>query len=79
MYVCVCNAVTERQIHHAAAQGARTLRDLRQSLGVTAECGRCARCAHDCLRSAVTPAPRADMSDLFAGISPAFTVSLEAT
>ena len=35
MYVCVCNAVTERQIHHAAAQGARTLRDLRQSLGVT--------------------------------------------
>ncbi|MFB1029171.1 MAG: (2Fe-2S)-binding protein, partial [Thauera sp.] len=44
MYVCVCNAVTERQIHHAAAQGARTLRDLRQSLGVTAECGRCARC-----------------------------------
>ena len=79
MYVCVCNAVTERQIHHAAAQGARTLRDLRQSLGVTAECGRCARCAHDCRRSAVIPAPRTGMTGLLAGISPAFTVSLEAT
>jgi bacterioferritin-associated ferredoxin len=79
MYVCVCNAVTERQIHHAAKQGARTLRDLRQSLGVTAECGRCARCAHDCLRSAVTPAPHAGMAGLLAGIAPAFPVSLEAT
>ncbi len=77
MYVCVCNAVTEREIHHAAAQGARTLRDLRQSLGVTAECGRCARCAHDCLRSAVTP--HAGMAGLLAGIAPAFPVSLEAT
>lgn len=79
MYVCVCNAVTERQIHHAAKQGARNLRDLRQSLGVTAECGRCARCAHDCLRSAVTPAPHAGMAGLLASITPAFPVSLEAT
>ena len=77
MYVCVCNAVTERQIHHAAKQGARNLRDLRQSLGVTAECGRCARCAHDCLRSAVPP--HAGMAGLLAGIAPAFPVSLEAT
>lgn len=79
MYVCVCNAVTERQIHHAAAQGARTLRDLRQSLGVTAECGRCARCAHECLRSALPAAPRPDVTALLAGVAPAFTASLEAT
>ena len=79
MYVCVCNAVTERHIVAAVREGSTTLRHLRRDLGVTAECGRCARCAHDCLRSAVPPAPRAGMSDLFAGISPAFTVSLEAT
>lgn len=79
MYVCVCNAVTERQIHHAAGQGARTLRDLRHSLGVTAECGRCARCAHECLRSAVPATPRPGVTALFAGIAPAFTASLEAT
>ncbi len=52
MYVCVCKAVTDRQIHEAAAGGARTLRDLRRELGVTADCGRCASCAHACLKAA---------------------------
>lgn len=53
MYVCVCNAVTERQIGQAVREGAATLRDLRRELGVAAECGRCAACARDCLRSAL--------------------------
>lgn len=52
MYVCVCQAVTERQIHQAAQQGAKTLKDLRRELGVSAECGRCATCAKQCLRDA---------------------------
>ncbi len=52
MYVCVCQGVTERQIHQAARDGARTLKDLRHDLGVTSECGRCASCARDCLRDA---------------------------
>ena len=50
MYVCVCQAVTERQIHQAVNEGARTLQDLRRELGVAAECGRCATCARQCLR-----------------------------
>ena len=53
MYVCVCLAVTERQIVAAVEAGARNLRHLRQELGITTECSRCARCAHDCLRSAL--------------------------
>ncbi|MBR0566709.1 (2Fe-2S)-binding protein [Azoarcus sp. L1K30] len=53
MYVCVCNAVTEKHIEHAVRSGATTLRMLRHELGVTAECGRCATCARDCLRSAL--------------------------
>lgn len=52
MYVCVCQAVTERQIHQAAQEGAKTLKDLRHQLGVTTECGRCANCARQCLRNA---------------------------
>lgn len=79
MYVCVCNAVTERQIHQAAAQGARQLRDLRHSLGVTAECGRCARCAHDCLQAALGTGSRPGIGGLFAGMAPAFPPSLEAS
>lgn len=53
MYVCVCNAVTERHIDEAVRNGLSTLRHLREELGVTAECGRCAVCARDCLRAAL--------------------------
>jgi bacterioferritin-associated ferredoxin len=52
MYVCVCQAVTDRQIREAADRGARTLKDLRRDLGVTLDCGRCASCARDCLHEA---------------------------
>ena len=53
MYICVCRAVTERDIESAVACGARRLRDLRVELGVTEECGRCAKCAHQCLQEAL--------------------------
>ncbi len=52
MYVCVCKAVTDRQIFQAAQDGARNLRDLRRELGVTEDCGRCASCARECLKEA---------------------------
>ncbi len=52
MYICVCQAVTERQITVAVNQGARTLKDLRRELGVASECGRCASCANQCLKKA---------------------------
>jgi bacterioferritin-associated ferredoxin len=50
MYVCVCRAVTERQVEQAIQAGAQNLRDLRRELGVTSECGRCASCARQCLQ-----------------------------
>ena len=53
MYVCVCNAVTENHIELAVNDGARRMRDLRQTLGVTAECNRCAGCAKQCLSRAL--------------------------
>ena len=45
VYVCLCNAVTDREIRGAVALGARTLADLESSLGVATCCGRCADCA----------------------------------
>ncbi|MFC5769997.1 (2Fe-2S)-binding protein [Thauera sinica] len=60
MYVCVCNAVTERHIFEAARSGMTRLRQLRETLGVTADCGRCAKCAHQCLRDALTRPADAD-------------------
>jgi bacterioferritin-associated ferredoxin len=52
MYVCICQAVTDREIHQAARNGAKTLKDLRRDLGVGVDCGRCASCARQCLKSA---------------------------
>lgn len=53
MYVCVCRAVTERQIEAAVKGGARHLRDLRSELGIIEDCGRCARCAKQCMDNAI--------------------------
>ena len=52
MYVCVCQAVTDSEIHQAARNGAKTLKDLRRDLRVSVECGRCASCARQCLKAA---------------------------
>jgi bacterioferritin-associated ferredoxin len=49
MYVCLCNAVTEREVRHAVALGASSLADLKESLGVAMCCGKCADCARGVL------------------------------
>ena len=50
MYVCICHGITERQIHRAVEQGARTLGDVQMSLPVGACCGRCQDCAREVIR-----------------------------
>ena len=41
MYVCICNAVTDRQIREAAASGASTFADVRHRTGCADCCGSC--------------------------------------
>jgi bacterioferritin-associated ferredoxin len=53
MYVCVCNAITDREIRGAAELGARTLEDLSATLGVATCCRKCTDCARTCLADAV--------------------------
>jgi bacterioferritin-associated ferredoxin len=45
MYVCICNAITEREVLECARHGARSLDDLVTRLGLGAGCGRCRDCA----------------------------------
>ncbi|ANQ83761.1 (2Fe-2S)-binding protein [Azoarcus olearius] len=80
MYVCVCNAVTERHINEAVREGVSTLRHLRKELGVTAECGRCAVCARDCLRSALAEkTQRPAAAPVHIGVAPSFSLAAEAS
>ncbi|HPE02759.1 MAG TPA: (2Fe-2S)-binding protein [Burkholderiaceae bacterium] len=62
MYVCICNAVSDREIRAEVAAGARSLADITVALGVAAGCGCCretaqrvvdeALCGGDCARCA---------------------------
>jgi bacterioferritin-associated ferredoxin len=50
MYICICNAVTQRQVEECARAGASSLDELSFKLGVGTGCGRCRECATDLLR-----------------------------
>lgn len=54
MYVCICKAVTDREIRKAAAKGADNLYELREKLGVASGCGSCADHAQEILDEAAS-------------------------
>ncbi len=54
MYICICNAITDRDIAKAAECGARSSEDLARELGVGLGCGRCTSCAKSILVEAVS-------------------------
>jgi bacterioferritin-associated ferredoxin len=60
MFVCICQAVTDKQIRHAARGGIRTLDDLGDVLGVATCCGRCGPEACALLEDELDQADRAD-------------------
>jgi bacterioferritin-associated ferredoxin len=53
MYICICNAVTDRDIRQAVANGACSLECLQERLAVSTCCGQCAEHASECLESAL--------------------------
>ncbi len=54
MYICICNAVTDREIRQCAELGACSLDDLRDGLGVAACCGKCEPTARQVLAESRT-------------------------
>lgn len=52
MYVCICNAITEREIHAAAADGCSSLAELTMRTGCSSACGTCAGQAAEILADA---------------------------
>lgn len=57
MYVCICNAVTDRQIRQAAEQGVSSMAELSRRTGCTDCCGSCADLASEILEDAVRRLP----------------------
>lgn len=57
MYVCICNAVTDRQIHQAAEQGVTSMAELSRRTGCSDCCGSCSDLASEVLDSAVRRLP----------------------
>ena len=49
MYVCICNAVTDKQIREAAKDGVTDLWGLERELGVASGCGSCRETASEIL------------------------------
>jgi bacterioferritin-associated ferredoxin len=56
MYVCICHAVTERQIQDAARLGVACFDELSQRTGCGAGCGCCRELAEQVLQEAHKPA-----------------------
>jgi bacterioferritin-associated ferredoxin len=49
MYVCLCNGISERRLHEAIEDGARSFEQLQSCTGVATCCGACEPCARQVL------------------------------
>jgi bacterioferritin-associated ferredoxin len=59
MYVCLCNAITDRAVRTCAEGGCPTVSSVYRSLGARPKCGKCAPLVLKFLRRAVeTPDAR---------------------
>ena len=54
MYVCLCEGVTDGQIREAIYEGCCSYRDVRQTLGVASQCGKCACLAKQVVRETLS-------------------------
>lgn len=52
MYICICNAITDKQVIDAIEHGASSLDDLKTQLGLATCCGSCAKTAVEYIQSA---------------------------
>lgn len=58
MYICVCHAISDRQIRETVDQGAASLFEVQMRLPVAACCGRCEDSAREVIESHIESANR---------------------
>ncbi len=64
MIVCVCNAISERDIDEAVDNGVTSMEALRHTLRVSTQCGSCSGCAEACLDRALSSRPQVSCNSL---------------
>lgn len=52
MYICICNALNEKQVQSAKTEGACSVKDMFRRLGCKPVCGQCVPMLHDALAQA---------------------------
>ena len=67
MYVCLCKGITDTQIRAAVEDGASSLREVRTTLGVASQCGKCGIMTRDIVRE--TLLQTSDIEQLFYAVS----------
>ncbi len=53
MYVCICKAVTDKQIKKSVGDGVASYNELQTRLAVGTDCGKCGDEAQDVLENAI--------------------------
>ena len=62
MYVCICHGISEKRLHQAVQEGARSFEELQSCTGVATCCGACEPCARQVLDErldSASPSPQA--------------------
>ncbi|RUO75720.1 (2Fe-2S)-binding protein [Pseudidiomarina taiwanensis] len=57
MYICICNAIREADVHAAVANDVRSFKELKSQLGLCSDCGQCSRKAKACFDAAKASQP----------------------
>jgi bacterioferritin-associated ferredoxin len=60
MYICLCNAVTDRAIRHAAGTPGCSVSDVYRALGCAPKCGKCVPVVRAMLSGMDNPAAPGD-------------------
>jgi len=67
MYVCICKGITDTQIRAAVQDGASSLADVRNTLGVASQCGKCGILTREIVRETLLDS--AQQEQLFYAVS----------
>lgn len=67
MYVCLCEGVTDGQIREAIYEGCCSYREVRETLGVASQCGKCACLAKQVVRETLGEVQQSQVATAYAG------------